>query len=921
MSDEHARERASIELAEAILGAMTTVSRAARREIASVASGPPTLALATPSNLMVGDARPERYLTATRAEQRADLARLLVDPFVARVHLEWLDGGPPYTTYYFARRSAAGLLGAIEGAAFVPQGGKLGALAEYEPGEIATIEVKGEEREARILDRVVLSPHVKEDIWDAILSNFEAQEWGEIVELLHAETLRVGTEALKRRISAPSEIEDIVGRLIAEGADSEAERGRLRRKVVERIALRDRPVLDRLQGEIFRLPLDRQVILFGPPGSGKTTTLIKRLAQKRTVDALTDAETALVSDYDRGRFVRADSWAMFSPTDLLKEYLGEAFNKEGVPDAGNVRTWEKERHDLARNVFGILRSGNSGRYRLVPESILIDPSSRGIAGLHDDFITFAEADLTRRCDEALEGLRGKRDGIGRQVRRLIGGLGLEGRFSPADVAGFLDGSAEWQAEVRTLSDEISSEIGKAVNLLLNVHRSLLGEIVASLSELRGQEEEDAEDEAEEGDGVRRATDPQREALDVLMTTMRNWAKASAEGRQGIGGRSGRVVDLIGERMPSSESLIGAGRKIALRTKVRTLVRSPRNSVLGLSGQYARFRRQALREGRHFRASENSSNHIDRDLMSADELDALLLAMLRNSRRLAVYSRARRMDAADEPDWLAAVRSRYLTQVFVDEATDLSAVQLACTVELADPDLRSWFACGDLRQRITTQGMRDASELDWINRRTEITVDRRRINVGYRQSKNLRELSDALADLLDGSDHETEASRGSDEANAAPLLAERLAGKPLAGWLADRIGEVEDAVGRLPSIAVFVDGDDLVDGLAADLGALLADRNVPVAGCRGGRIVGDAREVRVFDVQHIKGLEFEAVFFVGIDRLASRVPDLYRRLLYVGLTRAATYLGIACETALPPDLESLRSHFSDEGWGSPSARQG
>jgi len=51
--------------------------------------------------------------------------------------------------------------------------------------------------------------------------------------------------------------------------------------------------------------------------------------------------------------------------ELLKQYLGDAFNQEGVPDVGNVRTWEKERHDLARNVLGILRSpSNTGRFQL-----------------------------------------------------------------------------------------------------------------------------------------------------------------------------------------------------------------------------------------------------------------------------------------------------------------------------------------------------------------------------------------------------------------------------------------------------------------------------------------------------------------------------------------------------------------------------
>ena len=67
------------------------------------------------------------------------------------------------------------------------------------------------------------------------------------------------------------------------------------------------------------------------------------------------------------------------------------------------------------------------------------------------------------------------------------------------------------------------------------------------------------------------------------------------------------------------------------------------------------------------------------------------------------------------------------------------------------------------------------------------------------------------------------------------------------------------------------------------------------------------------MQHIKGLEFEAVFFVGVDALAGRISDLYRRFVYVGVTRAATYLAVTCEAALPAGLEPLRPHFQTVGW--------
>jgi hypothetical protein len=53
--------------------------------------------------------------------------------------------------------------------------------------------------------------------------------------------------------------------------------------------------------------------------------------------------------------------------------------------------------------------------------------------------------------------------------------------------------------------------------------------------------------------------------------------------------------------------------------------------------------------------------------------------------------------------------------------------------------------------------------------------------------------------------------------------------------------------------------------------------------------------------------------VGIDRLAPRIPDLFSRFFYVGVTRVATYLGLTSEEKLPVGLEPLRPHFGEKGW--------
>jgi DNA helicase IV len=131
------------------------------------------------------------------------------------------------------------------------------------------------------------------------------------------------------------------------------------------------------------------------------------------------------------------------------------------------------------------------------------------------------------------------------------------------------------------------------------------------------------------------------------------------------------------------------------------------------------------------------------------------------------------------------------------------------------------------------------------------------------------------------------------------------------WLAARIREIDGFVGQLPSTAIFVNSEEEVAIVAEALNAELSEHNIQVIACREGQAVGQESNVRVFNIQHIKGLEFEAVFFIAVDRLADLHPELFDKYLYVGMTRAATYLGITCEDKLPPAIESLRPLFENE----------
>lgn len=827
--------------------------------------------------------------------QRESLRILSREPAIARVVVEDQQGVE--STIYVCRTTPIS-----NSSGYASNYSPLGRLAALPTGQKLNIGA----RTLRVLEKEKLRPILKANEWDSDNTEFEALG----IRVFTVESLRPFLDVAV----LTEELPDLLNQILADEKIKEGIVEGRRHSIITKMSLRDQPILDLYQDEIFRLPLRKRLFILGPAGTGKTTTLIRRLGQKLNPEGLEEDEKELVQTLSAaGALSHRESWLMFTPTELLKQYLKEAFAKEGVPASDQrITTWHDFSHDLARNVFNVLRSTNtrSGFVQKPSSPYLTKEAQVSSFSLFQEYSAWQMGSyVDGLMDAAARMIKSANHEIAFLGKKLLGTN--SDREKHLSIATVMSSIYSLSAQISSVMEELKSEtdaiLDKALNQELRRDRDFLTKLGQFASDLRSPDTEDV-DEEDESDVEEDDAPLQHAGILAAMATyrraMRALAKASASGRAlRAASRNAQIINWLGERVLSQEETSKAGESFLLQDAVRQFSNPVRRYTRGIPMRYRRFRRT------HDDKSKWYTGAVPANDIGLLELDVVLLTILRaGAEMLSLTSIS--SNIAD-PFWapLQSVNDLFKNQVLIDEVADFASVQLGCMSALAHPRIRSVFACGDFNQRVTSWGTRSLDEV-----RTVIPdLDVRRITTTYRQSRRLNELAKAIVEAFGGSGDVATVPADIDFDGVRPALIEKCSEQEqIVAWIADRIREIERELRKLPSIAIFVRQDEDIQPLAEDLNRALEDSNILVEACRDGKVVGQETAVRIFAVEYIKGLEFESVFFVGIDQLMATYPDLYDKYLYVGATRAATYLGFTCAKILPEPLSRLRSIFV-EGW--------
>lgn len=678
-------------------------------------------------------------------------------------------------------------------------------------------------------------------------------------------------------------------------------------------------IVDPIQTRIMEQNLfdGKTVVINGGPGTGKTTTMIHRLAYLTDTFAIDeDAKDKLgkykISPLQRKHLKEAimsqRDWMFFSPSQMLKKYLADAMKKEGLANAADkVWNWRDYCRMVLQDYYHILESKESSapfKVCLWTDTLFYQDS--GIVQMFTNFYL----DIFRDIKNQLPPIN-----AGETVYAWTAiASNIKNRLENTeayDLAHFVSLFNSLESVYYNDCKKILSDRDNAVNALTEEICLLIEENTDVKSEMEElldltsveSEEENYEygaidvEEEETGEINERQKNIIRPILDrkqsesELSKIVKKWLKSYCLNKVNASKELSATESLITETLlpvvegTYDEKMLRIGNLMVFE-QFAQYTRGVRSIMLkGLPARYKKFREYLNKT-----QFQGCDQKLLRDIIHRNqgkELHHQEMALLLGFINTLVKQIKASTNAKIKHDYIEAYEEISRPIIGIDEATDFSICEIYAMQSLLTQGFNSLTLCGDLMQRMTPYGIKSWKELEGVIV-NPVVVE---MKTSYRQSKKLLEVARQLyRDTL----NETPNYRAFMKSNKvpAPLVCVDENELNKIEWISKRIQEVHRAYGeQLPSIAIFVTDKGYIPHFIDNLESteFFKEKRIKILDGTNANNIPE-NHICVYPIDVVKGMEFDVVFFHNIDKSDAN-KDLLRRYIYVGVSRAAFFLGI------------------------------
>ena len=635
------------------------------------------------------------------------------------------------------------------------------------------------------------------------------------------------------------------------------------------------------------------IVIDGGPGTGKTTTMIQRLKYLTddfaiNEDAEQEKKRYHLTVAQRSSLLEAirqnRDWVFFSPSELLKEYLADAMNKEGLTDTkSKVWNWKEFLKKVTRDYYRFIDPSNDNTPFLASRSndVLICQQSDAIGALQAFYLNtlhqikhklpiLEKKDKPYRWESIANGIRQRFEETDNynivQYVRLFSSL--EAIYG-ADCRSLI-------AENRSLLKNISEEIFALAEDDEKLSEALRDLIASPAVELVDDDGEDTEPEED---------DTANRTINAIRTWFRRYCYAQIDKSIKLTPRQQNMTELlVPVLMEEHQKQIKHIGELVLFEQFAKYARGvTANMLTGMPTKYKQFRRSVLANKTEGWNLELLSSLLQRrggkELHQQEQ--ALLVGFVNNLVKAILENTSDNITHY----YIDAYKELARPIVGIDEATDFSKSDIYAMASLLTTSYSSLTLCGDMMQRLTKAGITDWSEIE------SIVPNKKEVKMvtSYRQSTRLLDVAKALYQDTLKKEPEYRAYMRSKKV-PAPLAYVSEDEQDKVEWIGQRIREIYNIYKQLPSIAIFLNDEGSIPGFVKALKDtdFIYDTDIEVVDGSSGIVLASSNQIRVYPIKVVKGMEFDVVFFHDIDKSAE-TDDIIKRYIYVGVSRAAFFL--------------------------------